>query len=189
MRSLRTATAYAATLALTVAFVACGGSGTGPTQQCPAGTTGTFPNCATIPTPAPPVVVSQGGGTLEVDFLARVPFTTTQAGSLDITVDWTYAANDLDVFLVRNDCSFDDFFDEVCLPIALSISTTAKPERVHFGGAAAGVYTLFVGNVGPGDESASYQVVLSPGAAASNRRPGEPLPEKARRYRQGRHFP
>ncbi len=178
--TVRRVTAFAFGLTLVLALGACGGGGSpsGPSTPPP----------TPQPTPTPPVVVSQGGGPLEVDFVARVPFTTSQSGTLDITLDWTFATNDLDVFLLRGTCSFDDFFDEVCPTLAFSVSTTAKPEKIRFAGAAAGAYTLFVGNIGPADESASYQVVLSPGAAASAQRPSQPLPEKARRYRGRRDF-
>jgi hypothetical protein len=181
MSSNRRWSAFAAGLALVLALGACGGSGspTGPNNPPP----------TPAPTPTPPVVVGQGGGPLEVDFLARVPFTTTQAGTLDITLDWTFAANDLDIVLVRGDCSFDDFIAELCPAIASSFSTTAKPEKVRFPGAAAGAYTFFVGNNGPADESASYQILLLPGASsAANSRSSERVPERFRRYRRGPDF-
>jgi hypothetical protein len=143
--------------ALVVSLAACGGSATDPDP---------VPTPTPVPTPPPPMVVASGGGQpLEVDFVGRVPFTTSRTGNLDATVDWTYGTNDLDVILTRGDCSFDQLMDMQCTVLVLSESETAKPEKVHADNAAAGTYTLFVANFGPGDESVSYQVVLTPTTA------------------------
>jgi hypothetical protein len=104
---------------------------------------------------------------VEAEFLVRVQFTTTQAGTIEATLDWTYAENDLDLALVRGDCSFEQFIDEQCQILAFSESETAKPEKVRVPGEAAGPHTMFFYNYGPGDESVSYRIVLSPGAVAA----------------------
>jgi hypothetical protein len=44
----------------------------------------------------------------------------------------------------------------------------AKPRKISVTGAAAGTYTLIVGNAGPNDEAISYQVVLAPSASAAS---------------------
>ena len=139
---------------------ACGGGGGG-------GGNVTTPSTPP-PTPPPPVVVAQGQGfPLSAGFIGRVPFTTSRTGLLEATVDWTFAANDVDVALVRGDCTFDQFEAAQCPILAFSVSTTAKPERIRSDGAAAGSYTLFFDNSGPGNESVSFQVVLTPSATAS----------------------
>jgi uncharacterized protein YfaP (DUF2135 family) len=112
-------------------------------------------------------VVVQGGDTLEAEVAGRLPFTTTRAGSLQATVDWTYATNDLDVAIVQGDCSFEQAAAGQCTVLAISVSTTAKPERITVNSAAAGTYTLFIENTGPGDESISFQVVLTPSATGA----------------------
>jgi hypothetical protein len=164
--------------ALALSLTACGGSSDGPTNT---------PVVVTPPpTPPPPRVVAQGNGfPLEAEFAGRVPFTTSLAGSLRATVDWTLAANDIDVMLVRGDCSFDQAETGQCPILVFSLSTTAKPETIQVDGMAAGAYTLFVENTGPGDESVSFQVVLTPSAtsatppAASSRgRQAMPLGQK-----------
>lgn len=143
----------------------------------------------TPPPPPPPQVVSQGTGfPLEAEFIRRMPFTTSRAGALEATVDWTFATNDIDVALVRGDCSFDEFEAEQCPLLALSASVSAKPERIRTDGAAAGAYTLFVYNSGPEFEILSYQVVLTPSAtgvgvgasAATERRAGYPFKKRPR---------
>jgi len=154
---------------MALALAACGGGATTPTP---------IPTPTPTPVP-PPQVVSQGSGALEADMIGRVPFTTTLAGRLDVNVNWTFDADDLDVFVTKGTCTFDQFFADACEHAGFAASTTAKPEHVSFA-AAAGSYTLFIGNHGPKDESLSWQVVLTPGAAAASSasaaaRPGSPL--------------
>jgi hypothetical protein len=131
--------------------------------------TPTAPKVTPTPTPLPPPqVVAQGTGlSLESEFVGRVPITTTRAGSLKATVDWTFATNDIDVALVRSNCTFDQFTAAQCQILSISASATAKPEVIQADGAAAGDYTLFIENTGPADETLSFQVVLTPSATAS----------------------
>lgn len=143
---------------LVVSLAACGGGGGGGP---------TTPTATPVPTPTPPAVVSQGNGfPLQAGFTGRVPFTTTRTGNLEATVDWTFAANDLDVLMTRGDCSFEQAEAGQCTVLVFSLSTTAKPEKIRTDNAAPGAYTLFVENTGPGDESVSFQVVLTPTTAA-----------------------
>ena len=145
--------------ALALSLTACGGSSDGPTPT---------PMVTPPPTPPPPQVVAEGTGlSLEAEFIGRVPITTTRTGSLEATVDWTFAANDIDVALVRTNCSVDQFFAGACQVLTISASTTAKPERIRVDSAAAGDYTLFIENTGPGDETLSFQVVLTPSATGA----------------------
>lgn len=163
-------------VALVAMLAACGGDKvTAPSPPAP-----------TPPPPPAPVVVSQGSGSLEAGFLARIlPFTTTRAGTLDVTVDWTFASNDVDALITRGDCSFDQLMAMQCPILAFAVSTSAKPEKLTVSGAAAGTYTLFIENAGPTDESVAWQVVLTPSASsASVANPsGQALPEKFRQSR------
>ena len=154
---------YLAGVALIAALAACGGSN--DNGGLPPTTPSTPP-----PTPPPPIVVAQMTGvSLEANVLGKALFTTTQAGTVEITLDWTFPENDLDPILVKGDCSHDDFLAEQCEIIGFSTSETAKPEKAS-GTAEAGTHTIFVANYGPGDETLSYQVVLTPSASASARR-------------------
>jgi hypothetical protein len=168
-------------VALVVSLTACGSDTVTPPPPPP----------TTLPPLPPPSVVSTGQGSLPRDFVGRAtPFTTTMTGNLDATVDWTFATNDLDVFIARGDCTPQQFFDRQCNIAAFSVSDTAKPERVQLTAAPPGLYTLLVGNVGPQEESLSWQVVLTPvrtafsaTAASSGTDRGLQLPAKAMRYR------
>lgn len=95
------------------------------------------------------------------DMLAFVPFTTSAQGTLDVTVDWTFASNDIDVFLERGDCNCALALLDGCQDLAGSDSATAKPERLTVPNLSAAGYTLVVGNAGPGGESASYELGLT----------------------------
>jgi hypothetical protein len=144
---------------LVLSLAACGGGGGGGP---------TTPTATPVPTPTPPAVVSQGAGLpLAAGYAGLVNVTTARTGTLDVTVDWTYPANDVDVLLTRGACTFDQLIALQCTILAFSDSTTAKPEKIHAESAAAGTYSLFVENTGPGDESVSFQVVLTPTTAAA----------------------
>lgn len=132
----------------------------------------TTPDPVPSPTPTPPpppvsTVVRSGSGSLPVLNLAPIPFTTSATGRIDVTVDWTFATNDVDVYLARGACSFDQFVTNQCSIVTFSESATAKPEILTVSGAAAGGYVLLIGNLGPTDESVAFQVVLTTGGAAS----------------------
>jgi hypothetical protein len=166
----------AAVLGLSGLLAACGGGGapTAPTAVAPA-----------PPAPVRSVVVQgtfTGLGPLVLGIVP--PFTTSAAGTLDVQVDWTFASNDVDVYLARGSCSFEQFVSQRCDLAAFSESATAKPERLTVPNAAAGMYTLLIGNLGPGDESLSYVVGLTAGGtlSTSSARAAAGQPSRARGY-------
>lgn len=119
------------------------------------------------PTPRPPVVLDKGEGQLPALVALVRPLATTETGAFDVTVDWTFAANDIDVALARGNCTFEQLVDDQCTISAETTSDTAKPEKLRLANQPAGTYTLVVPNFGPGDESIAYQVVFTPGTAAA----------------------
>jgi hypothetical protein len=151
-------------LVLASSLAACGGGNSSPsTPSTPAPT----------PVPAPvTTVIRQGSFSgLSAGFAVRlVPFTTPRSGKLEIIVDWTFARNDLDIYLFRNDCTIEQLQADQCDPVVAADSETAKPERLVVESAAAGTYTAYVVNFGPDEESLSYQILLtSVGTASSSR--------------------
>lgn len=161
------------------ALVACGG-GSGPSTPTPTPTP--------VSTPPPPVLVLQDSGVeLKSGYTARGLFTTTRAGALDVTVDWTYSTSDLDTAITRGECSFEQLEANQCTLLAWSVSETAKPEKMHVDSAEAGTYSLFIENTSGVDERFSAEVVLTPratgggGVSASSRGQGDqnPLGRKA----------
>ena len=154
---------YCLAAGLLAGLSACGGSDT-PGAPTPTPTP--------VPTPPPPVVVSQiQGYSLRAGFVSFANFSTTSVGTLEATVDWTFATNDLDVYLTPGTCTFTQLTANQCTMVAFSESVTAKPERVRATNVAVGAYTIWVANAGPGDETLSYQVVFS-GNATGGGAPG-----------------
>jgi hypothetical protein len=118
------------------------------------------------------VVISQiQGFFLRASFVSFANFSTTSVGTLEATLDWTFPANDLDVYITPGTCTFAQLTANQCTMIVFSESTVAKPERVRATNVVAGSYTIWVSNVGPGDETLSYQVVFT-GNAAGGGAPG-----------------
>jgi hypothetical protein len=118
------------------------------------------------------VVVSQiQGFSLRAGFVSFANFSTTSVGTLEATVDWTFPANDLDVYLTPGSCTFTQLTANQCTMVVFSESVTAKPERVRATNVAAGSYIIWISNAGPGDETLSYQVVFT-GNATGGGAPG-----------------
>ena len=103
-------------------------------------------------------------------------------------VDWTFAANDLDVYVTPATCSFEQLIADQCSVLGFSESVTAKPERVRITNLAAGNYILWVANAGPGDDRLSYQVILTENGGRRRgpiRRGGQPGARAPSGVRQG----
>lgn len=161
----RKALTFATGLALALTFGACDGD----SKDCSANPTAAGcppPPTTTMPAP-PPVVVSEGGTAIAFDELGRVEFTSPRAGALNGTVEWTFPTNSMLVIVTRGACNFDQLLANQCTSISLSQGTTPKPRTFSLAGQAAGTFTLFVGNLGPADESIRWQVVLNPSAASA----------------------
>ena len=121
----------------------------------------------TVPTPAPTSspcsqsALIQANGAVPPRSLARVAFSVPTTGRLDVTVDWTFAASEIGIYLVfAGGCSIDQFNVGTCNVLSAS-ETTAKPRKFSVANTAAGNYELLVANFGTQDESISGQVVLS----------------------------
>lgn len=142
-----------------VGLSGCGGGGNGPTA---------VPTPTPVPTPPPPVVVSQiQGFSLRANFASFANFSVPSTGTVEAVVDWTFPANDLDVYLTTATCTFTQLQANQCSMLGFSESFTAKPERVRVTNMAAGNYILWVVNAGPGDESLSYQIIFSANAGGA----------------------
>jgi hypothetical protein len=82
---------------------------------------------------------------------------TTVSGTLEGSVDWTFASNPVNIAWARGDCQQNP----TCGTIAEN-KTTAKPKIVSAVNASAGTYSLVVVNAGTGNESVSYRIILTP---------------------------
>jgi len=150
--------ALALAVALSVQW-SCGGSSSSTTPT---------PAATPAPTPQPPVVLFESPFRLPAGFIGPAPqVVVSTSGALTLTVDWTLASNDLDVGLVRGDCTEELFDANQCDFIDFTDSTTIKPAVLSLN-VAAGRYTPMIVNFGPGDESGALQVVFAAGATASS---------------------
>jgi len=148
---LKGQTLLAATL-LAACLPACGGGGGSVTAP-------------PVPSASPaPVTTLIEEGTINGLAENRVVwgnFQSAWAGRLEVTVDWTSPANNLDIFLTLGLCDPDQLQAGACTVIGTAESPSAKPERITVNGAVNGLFTLFVVNLGPGTESFSYRVQVT----------------------------
>lgn len=151
-------------IAIVVVLPGCGGGGsdvTGPPTP--------------TPTPAPVrTVLASGSTALVVEQFIVVPFTASGAGTLDATVDWTFASDLLLMYITQGDCTGAQFATDVCPDdpacacrfAVRSENPFMKPRLLTLANAAAGPYTLIVWNLGPNDESISFQIGLTRGGSS-----------------------
>ena len=168
----------AAALALTAG--ACGGDG--PTETCPAGTTGSPPNCRDITPPCAQSQLFQTPVMVPARWLIYEDFSVTQDGRLDVTLDWTNPENVMGFYLVPvGTCTLEEFNERTCEFLIRGEPAGQKPRRL-LAQVNAGNYRWMVGNPQDVDESASLQIVLStgdcplPGAAAGPTGSGQDAP-------------
>jgi hypothetical protein len=159
----RRASAFAALLAGTVlasSLPGCGGGG--GSSNNPSGPSGPVRQQigqGTFTLVDSDVAIRQTGG---VDYVT-VQITLNVTGTLEAIVDWSSAANDLDVYFFRGNCNPAQIAAGVCgNPFAQSESATAKPERLSSSGLTAGSYTLVItSNIGNSAEAGSFQVFVT----------------------------
>jgi hypothetical protein len=159
-----------AVVAVSLGLVSCGDGGTTPPTPVP------------TPTPAPVrTVVAQGSFAIEapdeeLSYYRSRLIKTTATGTLETTVNWTYPTNAVWMYLTEGDCT-DDQFDNLDCPggptcecrfIVLSETETPKPRVLTVSNASAGTRTLIVWNLGPQEESCSFQAVLTTSVAGSS---------------------
>ncbi len=152
-----TSATFAGELALILTLGACGESdGKG---GCGANLTG--PGCSPTPTSPVRTMVTLGSCTnVAVNGLCRLPsFTTSQKGDLEITVDWTFPEDSIQVLVSSGTCTLEQINGDRCTYVASTpASTVPKPRVVTVKGVAPGTYQPWVGNRGPKTETVSIQI-------------------------------
>lgn len=148
-------------LVLVGALAGCGGGSSSPT---PITTT-------TVPAPTRSLVGQASFSLVDSDTAVRQtglpdffaqPFSLNFSGTVDVTVDWTFRSNDLDIAIFRGSCTPTQLLNLVCgAPLAQSLSTTAKPETLSVR-LDAGSYTLVIAsNAGNSAESGTLAIFLT----------------------------
>jgi hypothetical protein len=161
--AFRTAASFVAVVAL-AGLSGCGGSS--PTND---------PAPVPAPTPCAQKVLDSGSDSLPSKYVLYYDFSVPEAGRLDVTLDWTYASNNVGVYVVTaGTCSTLEEFNARNCNFVLRSETTAKPRKVSVANVGAGNYRWLFANFGSTDDSISYQVVLSTGGCAplTNSGPG-----------------
>lgn len=134
---------------------------------CGGGTSPTSPDVQPPPTVASPRLLLQGSQRLPVMVAMGAYFQSDAGGTLDATVDYTFATSQILVWIVRGQCTEAQFAANQC-DVAASSFTGPKPRKVSVTGAASGSYLLVVGNAGPQEEAVSFQIVLTPGPSGAS---------------------
>jgi hypothetical protein len=99
------------------------------------------------------------------------PFGVPSTGTLDVTVDWTFPASPIGVYVVRGGCDLDQFNARSCNFLTRSESG-AKPRTLSLPNVTAGDYFLLIANFADEDESLSLQIGHTTGGGASAARAG-----------------
>ena len=145
------AVAIGAMVGSLLTFGGCGGSNS-PTA---------VPAVTTPPAPVSTVLAQGSRSNLGVNMLLGLDFTTNANGMLDVTVDWTFVTNNVQIYLADGSCSIEQFNSYDCAIAGRSESLTAKPERLQLTNLRAGTYSLLIYNGGPTVESVSFQIVFT----------------------------
>jgi hypothetical protein len=144
-------------------LAACGGGGGSPVAPS-----------APAPTPPPApvtVVLFQDSGPVEADTGGYIEFAIPRAGTLNATVDWTFATNQVIVAMTTDACNdFLGAFQGTCSNIGSPIRGTSKPKVATGTVNQAGRGRLWLANLGS-DESVAVQITLTGVGAASASRP------------------
>ena len=176
MNAIRKTLALAAGVAFALTLGGCGSGDGGGCSSNPTGPGCTVTTTTTLPPPVRTILKSGSCTDIEVNFLCFFEsFTTSQRGDLDVTVDWTYPEDAIQVMVSTGTCTLEQINGRTCSFITSdTAATTPKPRVLKVTGVAPGTYQLYVGNRGPKTESVSIQIGLttvgvasSPGAVAS----------------------
>jgi hypothetical protein len=90
-----------------------------------------------------------------------IQITGTGSGTLDANVEWTFASDDVDVYVTAVACTTEMFISDRCAYKAKADSATTKPERVSFSVSAGDSYRFWIVNFGPQRESGTFGAYLT----------------------------
>ena len=89
------------------------------------------------------------------------PFTTSGAGLLKVTVDYTYVESELVPFVYSGSCTVELARLTKCPLVTTQQLARGKPYIVTIDGLPAGQYTLAISNIGLKKESVAYRISLT----------------------------
>jgi len=138
--------------ALATTFASCSGTDPDPAR--------TQIGSGSVKLTDPATASDTTGGKIAADF-ALAPIHLSSAGALELSVDWGSSSNDIDIGIISGSCSVDQAAAGQCPEPFASSRTRNKPETLHTN-VSAGNYTMLLANFGPGAETVSYKVYLTP---------------------------
>jgi hypothetical protein len=142
-------------VALALMLAGCGGGGSSPSSPTSTPTRsrsviGSF-SFSLVGIPA-----AQRAG-FGFDFLGQT-VTLGTAGDLDAVVDWTFASNDVNVYLTSDACTDAQFKVVACSIMRSTENVSGKPKTMPATTLSAGNYKIWVVNLGNTSESGTVQV-------------------------------
>jgi hypothetical protein len=167
MNAMQKSVTLACALALAMTFGACGGDG----ENCATNPNG--PSCPPPPPPPPPpletVVIFGDNGPIPAETVGYIEFHIPSAGTVDATVDWTFASSMVAIALTTSACNdFEAAFFSSCSHIGSpNINRTQKPKTLSGSVTQATAARLWVLNLATVDESVAVHVTLTRPRAAS----------------------
>ena len=113
--------------------------------------------------PAPVRRVVTAGTFVSLALLSRpITLTTTSSGQLDITVGWTFPSDTIWIDLAPSTCTLALYTTNGCMLLISDHTTVVAPRKTHSVLALpAGSYVLWIDNLGPADESVSFEIDLT----------------------------
>ena len=94
--------------------------------------------------------------------VAAAQLSLGERGTVEVSVDWTVATNNIDVYATPGDCLNTPSALTVasCLVLAETVGIADKPERLSFPGVPGGVYRVFVVNRGSQADTVTVRLTV-----------------------------
>jgi hypothetical protein len=124
---------------------------------CGGGTTTPDTTTSTVTTSLP----TQPFANLAASEVAFAEVTINGTGVLTGTADWTFASNDIDIYVTAPSCRATDIVELAnCQAVGRTTAVSTKPERLTVN-VTQGNYRVWVANFGPGSESGTLQMTAT----------------------------
>ena len=135
---------------LAVPYWGCGGSSSSSPST---------PTAVATPAPCVQSTLFQGQGEIPPSTLLSLDVAVPTAGRLDLLADWTFATNNVGLYLVQGTCTLAQFNARTCNFLG-RFETTVKPKRGSVN-VTPGTFTVLLANFGSQQDAGVVQVILS----------------------------
>jgi hypothetical protein len=158
MNAMQKSVTLAGALALAMTFGGCGEKDSNCAQN---------PNGPSCPSPTPvtiteTIVIFGDNGPVPAEDGGFIDFAIPSAGTVEATVDWTFASSQVAVAMTMASCNdAEAAFLGSCSHIGNPNLTRAKPKTVSGTVSQAGTGRLWLLNLAPVDESMAVQITLT----------------------------